>query len=339
MVKIWSIHGFWPILAVTLVFFAVWSPIMPLGESLTMLGARTGAIDYGRVRLWGSLSFIAAAVLAGRALADRSEDLVFWLLLATIAFTLAACVVLPDIRPPRAEQGRAAALTVLSNRSFVLFLVSAALIQASHAVYYAFGTIHWKSVGYSEDLIGALWAEGVIAEIVLFALGARLLGRLGPARLIASGGLAGVLRWLVTGWTDALPALCVVQVLHAFTFGAVHLGAIHYIAERVPPSLSATAQSLYSAVVMGLAIGLAVLVAGHLYATHGAAAYYAMAALAGLGGALALVLAGRDHMARSYPAGNDVADAEKGPSGDRHSRLRSISYARLSSPKFPLIRS
>ena len=138
--------------------------------------------------------------------------------------------------------------------------------------------------------------EGVIAEILLFAFGARVVGRLGPAWLIASGGLAGAIRWAVTGWTDTLPALLLVQLLHAFTFGAAHLGAIHYIGARIPPTLSATAQSLYSAVVLGLAFGLAIFVAGQLYGAHGAAAYYAMAALAGLGGVLALMLAGRDHM-------------------------------------------
>ena len=83
--------GFWTILVVTLVFFAVWSPIMPLGESLTMLSAKKEGSDYGRVRLWGSLSFIVAAVLAGRALVGRPEDLIYWLLLATLGMSVFAC--------------------------------------------------------------------------------------------------------------------------------------------------------------------------------------------------------------------------------------------------------
>ena len=56
------VDGFWPIFVVSLLFFTLWPPIMPLGESLTMLAARDGALDYGRVRLWGSLSFVVLAV-------------------------------------------------------------------------------------------------------------------------------------------------------------------------------------------------------------------------------------------------------------------------------------
>jgi PPP family 3-phenylpropionic acid transporter len=165
------------------------------------------------------------------------------------------------------------------------------MIQGSHAVYYAFGTLHWQAAGYSDDVIGALWAEGVVAEIVLFAFGGPLVRRLGPARLLALGGMAGTVRWLVLGLTDALPALVSVQALHAFTFGAAHLGAIHFIARAMPPALSATAQSLYSAVVMGLGTGLMLVASGPLYAALAGAAYLAMAAAALVGAALSWALA------------------------------------------------
>ena len=207
--------------------------------------------------------------------------------------TLAACAGLPDTRTAPAETARLPIGLVLRDRTFVLFLATVALIQGSHAVYYAFGTLHWRAVGYSDAVIGWLWAEGVIAEIILFAFGGALVRRLGPARLILLAGIAGIVRWCATGLSDALPVLVMVQALHAFTFGAAHLGAIYFIARTVPPALSATAQSLYSAAVMGLGLGLAILASGSLYATFGGGAYFAMAALAALGSVLAVVLARR----------------------------------------------
>ena len=80
------------------------------------------------------------------------------------------------------------------------------------------------------------------------------------------------------------------QTLHGFTFGATHLGAIYFIARRMPQALSASAQSLYSAIVMGLALGAASLTAGKLYALYGSGAYQAMALLAAAGGGAALML-------------------------------------------------
>ena len=290
--------GFWALLLVTVMFFAVWSPIMPLGESLTMLSQRRDStspgagkeLDYGRIRLWGSLSFMATAVGAGYVLAGRDPDIIYWAILSGLAVTVTIIWALPATAVPARTGKRLAALEVLRDRPFCLFIIAAALIQASHAVYYGFGTLNWKAQGYSENVIGWLWAEGVAAEIILFAFGARLIRRFGPVRLIALGGLAGALRWSVTGASDGLLVLIAMQALHGFTFGATHLGAIYFIARRMPQALSASAQSLYSAIVMGLALGAASLTAGKLYALYGSGAYQAMALLAAAGGGAALML-------------------------------------------------
>ncbi len=287
--------GFWSILLVSVMFFALWSPIMPLGESLTMLSGRDGSenggeLDYGRIRLWGSLSFIATAVGAGHLLSGRSPDIIFWVLLMALVLIVSVTIALPATQAPAATGARFASFEVLRDRQFVVFIAACALIQASHSVYYVFGTLNWKAQGFSESVIGWLWAEGVAAEILLFAFGVRLVGRLGPAGLIFLCGLAGALRWSLTGVSDTLEMLIALQLLHAFTFGATHLGAIYFITRRVPPDLSASAQGLYSAAVMGLALGLSALAAGKLFALFGAGAYQPMALLAAAGAGLAMFL-------------------------------------------------
>lgn len=279
-------RDFWTILAVTMAYMVFWSPIGPLGESLVMLAIGKAGLSYGRVRLWGSASFILAAVATGHLLVEGSPDLVLWGLVGAMAALAAAIPLLPDERTPRAA-GRLPLLAVLRDRRFLLFLAAAAFIQSSHAVYYTFGTLHWRAAGYGADLIGGLWAEGVIAEILLFLAGTAPVRRLGAERLLLLGGIAAALRWTVLGLSTDTLAVAAAQVLHAFTFGAAHLGAIHYIARTVPPQLSATAQSLYAAVVMGVAFGLTVLAAGPAYAAWGGSAYLAMAVLGAVGTLLA----------------------------------------------------
>ena len=80
----------------------------------------------------------------------------------------------------------------MGDPAFLLFLGAAAAIQSSHAVYYAFGTLHWRGLGHSEAVIGWLWAEGVIAEILLFAFGSALGSRLSPARLLMVAGFGAL---------------------------------------------------------------------------------------------------------------------------------------------------
>ncbi|MBT3358765.1 MAG: 3-phenylpropionate MFS transporter [Rhodospirillales bacterium] len=282
--------GFWSVLVVTIGFIFLWAPIMPVGETLVLQTTREHDLQYGRVRLWGSISFIIAAVLAGRLLVGQSADVVFWLLAGTLGLTALSCFTLPDARFESKTKARPQFRQFLQDKKFVLFLLSAGLIQSSHGVLYAFGTLHWRSVGYSEDVIGWFWAEGVIAEVILFAIGAAVAKRLDPAHLIIIGGVAGIIRWTLTGLSDAFPVLLIVQALHACTFGAVHLGAMNFIMLNVPTQVSATAMSLYSSFAMGLAMGLSILVAGPLYGHLGSQAFLVMAVVAGVGTVVAFAL-------------------------------------------------
>ena len=274
------ISGFRAIILVTVLFFMFFSASQPLAESLTMHVVRTESANYGRIRLWGSITFIVAAVGGGAILEGRNADVIFYLSLAGLGLLFLVCVMLPRARFQASPSGRSPLLELFKIKTFLLMLSAAALIQSSHAVVYSFSTIHWKSIGYSETLIGLLWAEGVVAEIILFHYSAAVLRHFSPVMLIIMGAAAGVLRWTIMGTTDALPALFIAQALHGLTFGAAHLGAIHYISDTIPPHLSATAQSLLSAVVMGIAIGITTIAAGAMYGVIGAQSYYPMAGMA-----------------------------------------------------------
>tara|TARA_B100000315_G_scaffold186829_1_gene176359 strand:- start:11320 stop:12462 length:1143 start_codon:yes stop_codon:yes gene_type:complete len=283
-------ESFWPILLVTILFSCCWGAMQPLGESLTMLSSKANGFEYGRVRLWGSLAFIATAIIAGRVLSDTTPDAIMVMIFGSVVLMFAVTLFLPKLRTSKAMGSGFPIAPLLRNRAFLLVLIAAALIQSSHAVYYGFGTIHWQKAGISDTVIGVLWAEGVIAEVILFSFGAAVLRYTGPMRLIILGGLAGILRWLGTGMDDSLPVLFVLQALHGLTFGATHLGVIHFISDKVPEELSATALSLYSAVVMGLAMGLMVMASGHLYGAFGGQAYFVVAGMAALGGLLAFIV-------------------------------------------------
>ena len=283
-------HGFWPILAIGAITGATLSALMPLGESLTMRLAYDRGLDYGRIRLWGSVAFILGSFGAGSYLEGRDPDTVLWLLLAALTVVLLSCAAVPDHRQPKAPRGGFPILVLLRRPGFALFIAACGLLQASHAVYYGFATLYWRAAGHSDFTIGLLWAEGVAVEVLLFAAGNRAVTRFGPVGLMLLASAGGVLRWTVTAWTVELGPLIAVQALHALTFGAAHLGAMHHIQRTVPGAQSATAQALSSAVGMGLLVGLAMSVSGLLYAAVAGRAFLAMAVCSLAGGALCLVL-------------------------------------------------
>jgi len=290
-----AVAGFAALLALSMLAQGCSAAAMPLVEDATLGAARTRGLDYGRIRLAGSVTFLLASFAGGLWLTGRAPDAVLVLIVGLSALTVGAALLLPDSRTAERLSIRfvAGLGSVLGKPDLRLMFLASGLIQASHMVYYGFGTIHWRAAGLSDGFIGFLWAEGVIAEIVLFWYGGALARRLRPTGLMLLGGGLGALRWLLTGVVAAPLPLAAVQALHGFSFGATHLGAMHYLRERAAPGLTATTQGLYAALAMGVLGGLTMLAAGPLYAGLGGGAFAAMAALAGLGTALAAWLRAR----------------------------------------------
>jgi PPP family 3-phenylpropionic acid transporter len=292
-------RGFWPILAWTIVASLAWTTALPLTEAVAMRAVKRAGLDYGRMRLWGSLSFIAASFVGGWVVARLGGTSGIWLLVAGAALTVAATHGLTRPAreacskagpgPPRLSIGDAAAL--LRSRAFLLFLMAAGLTQASHAAFYTFGTLHWRALGLSTAWSGMLWAVSIAAEVALFAYAAAAVRRIGAVHLIVLGAGAAVLRWLIMGLDPALFLLLALQSLHALTFAATHIGAVHFIARGVPDAQAGTAQALYASITGGIATGGVTLMAGPIYAGFGGRVYWAMASVAAAALLAALALA------------------------------------------------
>ena len=285
---LWASDGFWPMLAATILLAIRWTTIMPLIETVAVAGIRKHGLDYGRVRLWGSASFILASFGAGFIIQRWGAATILPLLLAATVLMIIGTMLLPrsltaKVRPTDGVHRHlklSEAMALFRAPLFLLFLLATSAVQASHAVYYAFGTIAWQRQGFSSEAIGALWAFGVIVEIALFAFSGKLIAKLGAARLLAIAASAATIRWGLMAFEPPLLLTALVQSLHAFSFGAAHLAAIHFLTHAVPEDRAATAQGIYAAAVAGLAMGLATIASGPLYRLFGPEAYAGMAVLA-----------------------------------------------------------
>ena len=273
--------GFVPLLLVAGGQGVAASAINPLADSLALALARERRLEYGPVRAAGSAAFMGATASAGWLLAALGSWLVPWLLALGYGASAVFGILLPEAATPPAAPRAFAGLALLRNPAFRLAVISTALIQGAHAAYYGFAALLWRSQGLSDTVIGLLIAEGIVAEVLLFARGRRLVTRLGPAGLTACAALASVLRWTVLAFSPALPVLIGVQVLHAATFAMQHLSAMLVLSRSVPPERSATAQALHSALGYGAPTGLMMLASGWLYARTGGLAFLAMALCGG----------------------------------------------------------
>jgi PPP family 3-phenylpropionic acid transporter len=276
------------ILAAYAVAALAYTPMMPLADAYALKGLAARGRPYGPVRLWGSAAFIVGTFAAGFASDLIPARELIWLIVAASAVTALAALQLapvhgePSAAPPLPSGG------LLRDPAFCAVLVAASLIQASHAVYYGFSALQWRAQGLDGGAIAALWALGVAAEIVLFALQSRLPPFLRPTVLLMAGALGGGLRWALMAVEPPVALLPALQVLHAASFGATHLGTIGFLAAHAPRGQGATAQG-YLAVALGTTMAAASALSGVLYADFGSLAYAAMASAAVAGGAAAYV--------------------------------------------------
>jgi PPP family 3-phenylpropionic acid transporter len=282
------------------------SAASPLMESASMRLAERFGFDYGRVRMWNSITFAIGNVVSGLAVSEWGLVVLAPWLTLSLGASLAAILWLPA-PSPRHAQGQlgiklrataAEARELLQSIPFLLFLMASGLDQGSHAFYYAYGGLHWKEMGYSGALIGAIWPLGVVAEAALFAISLHLFRIVGATRLLMLGGFGCVLRWTILAFDPPFALVVFAQFLHGMTFALAHLGAMYFILKAVPPRLSATAQSLYAVFSNGIIMGAATFVSGPLYALYGGRTYLLMAAM-GAGAILfALALQRRWHGGR-----------------------------------------
>ncbi len=275
-------RGFLPLLVIAAVQGVASSALNPLIDSLALALARDRHMEYGPVRSIGSIAYMVASAGTGWLLSIIGSWIVPWLLAGTYGAAAAMTPALPEAARTSAAPRARAALRLLANRPFRLIVLASALIQGAHAAYYGFAPLYWRAQGFSDSTIGLQMAEGIVAEVALFAWGRRLVARLGPAGLTACAAGASIVRWSITALAPPLAVLFLVQLLHAATFAMQHLSAMLVLGRAVPPERAATAQALHSALGMGAPGGLLMLLSGVLYARFGGLVFLAMAGIAGM---------------------------------------------------------
>ncbi|WP_025896841.1 MFS transporter [Sneathiella glossodoripedis] len=262
---------------------------VPLSDGLSMRLGQILGIEFGKVRRWGSVSFIFSSLIVG-ALADfYGLDAIYWTLLFTSVLLIGASITVPKVyTPPDPE--RVPLFRPLSLPNFPLFLVTVALLLSTHAALYGFSAIYWKSLGYSNFTITILWIIAVIAEIGMFSISGRLIKRFGAMPMISVAAIGGIIRWVLLATQSEIYFLVFAQILHALTFALLYMALIAYMSKRIPPSISASAQGLYDSLAMGVFFGLLTMLAGFLFEMQPAYSFYLMAVCSACGLLLSLVL-------------------------------------------------
>jgi PPP family 3-phenylpropionic acid transporter len=282
---IFAVDGFLGIAAVMALFSFFWNASLPQMEAVTFnhLGPRVR--HYAGIRLWGSVGFIIAVLVLGAAVERIGTGIVPSSVLVLFLGIWLCTLVISEPVQSGPDRPSASVPGLLKKPEVAALLATCLLMQASHGAFYAFYSIHLTEAGYSSAAVGALWAWGVVAEVIVFARMHRLLERFGARRVLLISLALAVLRWLLTGsFADNPTVQILAQTLHAATFGTFHASAIHLVHHYFSGRTQGRGQALYSSLSFGAGGALGSLLSGVLWSGAGAAVTFGLSALAaGLG--------------------------------------------------------
>lgn len=264
-------------------FNLFFSPLVPLTDALAATWQKQIRMDYGRVRLWGSLAFVIGSALTGQLVAVWGHNAILYSLIFSVLAMLLGMLLKPSVMPQgeaRTHGGAERSLWALLKEGPVWrFLLCVTLLQGAHAGYYSFGSIYWQEAGYSASTIGYLWSLGVVAEVIIFASSNVLFRRWNARNLLLLSACCGVLRWSLMAYSTELGWLLLIQVLHCGTFTVCHLAAMRFIAARQGQEVIRL-QAVYSALAMGGGIAVMTVIAGFLFEHWQGGVFWVMAAVA-----------------------------------------------------------
>lgn len=247
--------------------------ITGMADALAVEKSRLGDVDYGRLRLWGSISFVATSLTAGLLIDWRAvptgDVLVPGMVSIGFALSLLAAARLRGraaCNAPRLGDVRA----LLGESRFRFLLVVAGLHWLALVPFHGFFGILLQDRGVPATTTGHAFMVGAVAEIAVFVVFARLRRRFTLSALLAASFVASALRWMLIAYTRSVPVVMVTQVLHALTFGLFWATSMAWIAECVSPRLRATGQMMFSTT-LGLGAVAGLLSAGALYDAAGGA--------------------------------------------------------------------
>ncbi|HEJ1090837.1 TPA: 3-phenylpropionate MFS transporter [Serratia marcescens] len=264
-------------------FNLFFSPLVPLTDALAATWQKQIRMDYGRVRLWGSLAFVIGSALTGQLVAVWGHNAILYSLIFSVLAMLLGMLLKPSVMPQgeaRARSGTERSLWALLKEGPVWrFLLCVTLLQGAHAGYYSFGSIYWQEAGYSASTIGYLWSLGVVAEVIIFASSNVLFRRWNARNLLLLSACCGVLRWSLMAYSTELGWLLLLQILHCGTFTVCHLAAMRFIAARQGQEVIQL-QAVYSALAMGGGIAVMTVIAGFLFEHWQGGVFWVMAAVA-----------------------------------------------------------
>ena len=285
-------------LALSFIYGLVYAPTMALTNSISFAHLPDRDRDFGPVRLWGTIGWIAAGIGLGQVLFRMynasPEQLnegrgVGFMIAAVLGLIMAVyCLTLPHTPPTKSASEKTAWLEgvreIFKQPLITLFAI-AVPVSMIHQFYFVFTSdfvtkVQSAAGSQSADAFsnwinnifgvggGGLMTIGQMTEIGVLALIPFFAKSVSRKNLLLVGLAAYAARMALFAFAPSLATVILGIALHGFCFGCFIFVAFMVVDEHTTPDIRATAQNLFNLVIVGIGI-----IVGSLFATSVVAKY------------------------------------------------------------------
>jgi len=260
MISLAFARTFWPFFVGMLVHNLMYVPTMSVTNSICFHHLKDGQ-QFGRVRLWGTIGWIAASwpfffLLKGVEGAALQQALtsIFWIAggvsLALAAFSLT----LPHTPPARTGSRNAPfeALRLLAIPAVLVLFIVTAMDSLVHACYFFWTSPFLAALGMHENRIMVAMSIGQVAEIGTMAILGLSLKRLGWRKVMTFGILGHAVRFAIYALGGPVWLVVASNLVHGFCYAFFFASVYIFVDEFFPKDVRASAQSLFNILVLGL---------------------------------------------------------------------------------------
>lgn len=287
------VDSYWPITFSLALFSLFWTAILPQLEVMTLTSIRRSAKIYGRIRLWGSVGFIAVAIIAGEVIEQLSPQSFTYMGMAILLLLYFSTLL---IKQPFMHSAKLVAESPIMEKffqlNFVIFFIAGLLLQISFGPYNGFFALFLRDLNYPGYAVGLLISVGVVAEILVFIYAGKLFQAFSVKTLLLFSIAITALRWFVVAhYGDSVWLLGLTQITHAAGFGIYHNASMQFINQHFNANQQNRGQAVYIAGVYGIGGALGAYITGMLWLDgSGAENAFIFAGVAALVGGISMLV-------------------------------------------------
>ncbi|WP_245631777.1 MFS transporter [Alicyclobacillus ferrooxydans] len=275
----------------------MWVPIMalyagtqaavgPIVDSVTV--RQIGIRKFGRARLFGSIGWSVSVLLTGLIYERAGIKVLPIVYMMAVLLAVTGWMFYPlKTSDTELRMGTIHTKThflfeigrLLKNKLFRLVLAFTFLVSVSVSINNNFYALYYHSLGRPMAWLGVVYSLGALCELpFLFSVG-RLFTKWNPILIYIIGASVFLFRWVLMSFEPPTSVLLLLQMLHGVSFSFTYAAGVALANQASDERNRASAQTLYSAVNVGLAVVVGSVVGGEVFNRLGPAVLYRVSSL------------------------------------------------------------